>query len=201
MKDSYLYYIPTQKPQQIQGGAGKYHGQVALGYDKKRDKDPKWFLEQAIIEEMLSSLKIGSTVLDCPVGTGRFLKFYHDKGYNAVGVDMSTDMLQVAQAKTIDHNRVKLIHGDVRALPVGDKSVDAAVMCRLTRWLSPKDCQIALGELQRVAREKIVFTARIANHKEARTLELFEAALDGWKIHRQEVGVDMDYYVIELRPS
>jgi hypothetical protein len=52
-------------------------------------------------------------------------------------------------------------------------------------------------EMQRISRQRIIFTARVANHPHARTIDLFESALmDGWKITRNEVGVDMDYYIV-----
>jgi ubiquinone/menaquinone biosynthesis C-methylase UbiE len=184
-------------------GAGKYVGAVAAGYDAKRETDPKWLLEQRLIEDMLSDLPPGSIVLDVPCGTGRFFDFYKSRGFAVRGVDLSSDMLQQAVIKLQAGPvwDVELRQGDVRIMPVTDKACDAAVMCRLTRWLSPQDCQQALRELQRVTKGRIIFTARVANHPHARSVELFEAALDGWKITRNEAGVDLDYRVIELRPS
>ena len=81
-----------------------------------------------------------------------------------------------------------------------DKSVDAAVMVRLTRWLSPDDCQKAMRQLQRVTRQRIIWTARVANHQHARTVELFKTALDGWKITRNEAGHELDYRVLMAEP-
>lgn len=196
---SLMEYISTQ-PLDSSGGAGKYHGAVAHGYDAKREQSPKWFLEQNIIEDMLSDLPKGSWVLDCPCGTGRFFGFYHKKGFIFRGIDRSVDMLRHAADKVIDPMTARLAEGDVRALPAPDKCVDASIMCRLTRWLSPADCQQAMRELQRVSRQKIIFTARVANHQHARTIDLFESALNGWKIARNEAGADIDYRVIELRP-
>jgi ubiquinone/menaquinone biosynthesis C-methylase UbiE len=196
---SLMEYLPTevQVPQQ---GAGKYHGAVATGYDEKRTQDPKWLLEQRIIEDMLDDLHMGDWVLDVPCGTGRFFKFYHDKGFIFRAVDLSVDMLNQASLKVVDPHKARLMQGDVRTLGAPDKCVDAAVMCRLTRWLSPQDCGVALKNLQRIARKKIILTARVANHPHARSIELIESTLDGWEIYRCEVGVDMDYRIIELRP-
>ena len=194
---SLMEYIPTAPPQ---GGPDKYYGQVASGYDAKRAADPKWTLEQNIIEDMLGDMPKGSWVLDVPCGTGRFFKFYHSKGFIFRGVDKSMDMLKQAAQKVVDPMQAQLAQGDVRAIPLYDKSVDAAVMCRLTRWLSPNDCQVALGELQRVARKKIVLTARVRNHPHARSYDLIKGALDGWAIYRDEQGADPDYRIIEMRP-
>jgi ubiquinone/menaquinone biosynthesis C-methylase UbiE len=223
-----MVYLDSPKPsEQVRGqaaqqnGAEKYHGPIAEGYDAKREKDPKWICEQRIITQMLSDLPKGSTILDCPVGTGRFLDFYKTKGFQFIGADLSGDMLVQSALKLVPQPEVErwvaacnqadtimpfrigsnlLVNGDVRQIGLEDKSVDAAVMIRLTRWLSPADCQVAMRELQRVTRQRIVWTARVANHKHARTAELFESALSGWKITRNEAGHELDYRILEARP-
>jgi len=192
-----MQYLPTQQS----SAAQKYHGAVAQGYDQKREDSDKWKIEQAAIEGFLGDLPKGDWVLDVPCGTGRFFKFYHDKGLLFYGLDVSADMLQIAAGKVVDPMKARLGQANVMATTLKDKSVDAAVMCRLTRWLSPEECQLAIKELQRVARKKIIFTARIANHPHARPLEIFEEALDGWKINRTADGYCPEYKIVELTPS
>lgn len=215
---------PSQQPQAPAAGADKYHGAIAEGYDAKRENDPKWVIEQRVITEMLSDLPAGSRVLDVPVGTGRFLDFYGSKKFLFVGADRSGDMLVQSALKLLPQEKVEewvaacnkagriipltikdrgvLLQGDVRKIGLGDKSVEAAVMCRLTRWLTPDECQVAFRELQRVASKRVVWTARVANHIHARSLELFEQALlPGWRITRNEAGYVMDYRVLEARPE
>jgi ubiquinone/menaquinone biosynthesis C-methylase UbiE len=189
-----MHYIQTQPAQ-------KYVGAVAQGYDQKREESDKWKIEQEAIEGLLSDLYRGDWVVDVPCGTGRFFKFYHDKGFIFHGVDVSADMLQIAASKVVDPMKARLFQANVLQLPMADKSVDAAVMCRLTRWLTPEECQIAIKELQRVCRKKIVFTARVADHPHARPLEIFEAALDGWKVGRVVDGYVPEYKIIELVPA
>ena len=227
-----MEYLPPvqQRPMSPQGninppnGASKYHGDIAEGYDAKRVKDAKWVVEQAVIERMLSELPAGSTILDCPVGTGRFLDVYKSKGFQFVGADLSCDMLIQSALKLLPQPEVErwvaacneketvlplrignnaLVNGDVRKIGLPDKAVDAAVMCRLTRWLSPEDNQVAMRELMRVTKGRIIWTARVANHPHARTVELFEAALKpgGWKIARNEAGYITDYRILEARPA
>ena len=221
----YLPPVQQQRPHpgaQQQNGAGKYHGPIAEGYDAKRESDPKWVCEQRVIEGMLADLPAGSTILDIPVGTGRFLPFYQAKGFQFVGADISGDMLVQSALKVMPQNQVemwvaasnerntilplrikdkgKLIVGDVRQIGLEDKSVDCGVMVRLTRWLSPDDCKVAMRELQRVCRQRIVWTARVANHKHARTIELFESALDGWVITGNQAGHELDYRILCCEP-
>ena len=196
MTFSHMHYIETED----KGGAGKYHGAAATGYDEKRGQSDKWLKEQAIIEGMLDDIQPGSWVLDVPCGTGRFFKFYHDKGFIVRGIDASADMLVQAAQKVIDPMKVRLGQADARALPAQDKCVDASVMVRLTRWLSPEDCQIAFKELQRVSRDRIVITARVANHAHARPVELFTDALEpGWSLAKNEEGYAPEYRILMFK--
>jgi ubiquinone/menaquinone biosynthesis C-methylase UbiE len=212
---------PTGAPAQ---GADKYYGAVASNYDAKREKDEKWIVEQRIITDMLSDLPPETIVLDCPVGTGRFLEFYLEKGFNFIGMDLSGDMLIQSALKLgaqpddlqqwvtlckerggvipirIDGDRGQLGQGDVRSTGLPDKSVDACVCVRITRWLSPADCQQMVREMQRISRDRVIFTARIANHPHARSVELFESALaPDWVVDRNEAGYVLDYRIIRLK--
>lgn len=197
---SLMEYIPTQQP----SGAGKYHGAIAAGYDAKRKDDPKRILAKRIVEDMLADLPSGSWLLDCPCGTGRFLPFCQDKGLIYIGMDASIDMLKQAAAKVTNPQKVRLEQASIFELPRDDKSIDASLMIDLTRWImgdyGPDGIKQALSELQRVTRQRIILTARVRNHKFAVTYELIESALDGWKIYRDEAGIDLDYRIIELRP-
>lgn len=216
------------RPQQgvPQGGAGKYHGEVAQGYDAKRKDDAKWTVEQRVIESTLADLPAGSSILDVPVGTGRFIPFYLAHGFNFIGADISGDMLVQSALKILPEAKVEqwvaasnekntilplrakinrngtpveamLVNGDVRNIEIPDQSVDAAVACRITRWLSPEDNQLMFRELQRAARDRVIITARVANHPHARTIELFQGALrTGWHLARNEAGYITDYRVL-----
>lgn len=225
-----MHYLPT--PSQTDtvaplNGADKYYGAVAAGYETKRKDDLKWQIEQTIIEGLLSELPEGAEVLDCPVGTGRFLNFYKDHGVNFTGIDKSCDMLIQSARKIMPEADIekwvqasnaadkvlplamrlpsgkhcKLVHGDVLTIHTGGKkSFDAAVMCRLTRWLSPEECQTAIRNLTGMCRSRVIWTARVANHPHARTKELFEAALSGWKITRDIEGYVPDYRIMMAEP-
>lgn len=205
-----MYYIETGLEidrkgnirQRAQGGAEKYHGDVAEGYDAKREQSEKWKVEQATVERMLRSLTFGDWVLDVPCGTGRFFQFYADQGFCVRALDLSADMLAKAAKKVVDQDKMRLMQGDVRNLDLEDQSVDGAVMVRLTRWLSPQDCQKALKELQRVTRKCIVLTTRIAhqNPELARPVELFLSALnDDWELAENAEGADPAYRILMFK--
>lgn len=216
------YLPPVSQPQGVPAhGADKYYGPIASGYDAKREKDEKWIVEQKIITDMLSDLPAGTTVLDCPVGTGRFLEFYRERGFKFLGIDLSGDMLVqsalkcgaspedlqqwIAMSKqagaiipvTIDTDKGELCQGDVRNTGLPDKCVDAAINCRISRWLAPGDCQVMFKEMQRVSRKHVIWTARVANHAHARTRELFESVLQpGWSITDDVAGYCTDYRIL-----
>ncbi len=185
------------------GGARKYRGEVAKGYDAKRENRPKWIEENRIIGGWLSDLPPGTTVLDCPVGTGRFLRLFEESGFNVICMDASEDMLIKAhEIGSVVKN--DYVIGDACDTKLPDKIVDLVMMIRLTRWLSPEDCIRALKEMQRVAKKRVVFTARVRHPSRpdlVRGYDIIEAALDGWKITKDEGLPDDDAYrIIQLEP-
>ena len=194
----------------------KYTGDVATGYDAKRQGSEKWKVEQRIIEGMLSDLPYGSWVLDAPCGSGRWLDLCRQKGFIYRGIDVSDDMIQQAKAKLGDDQPIaeltqddgKIIRfpqfhfdrANVLSCGAPDKSVDAALNIRITRWLSPQECQQMFKEMQRISRDRIIFTARVANHPHARSLELFEAAMaDDWMLECSEAGSEKEYRIFMFR--
>lgn len=201
----YLPPVAAAQPQLPQHGAGKYHGQVAGNYDAKRETSEKWIVEQRIIEGWLDELPDSSTVLDAPMGTGRFMEIAARKKFQLFGLDRQEDMLQQAlkKAKSIGYD-FKFRIGNVLETGLPDKSVDCVTCIRLTRWMieehGPEGIQRLLRELQRVSRKRIILTARVAGHKWAVTTDLIESALDGWRIERNVAGYELNYRVIQLSP-
>lgn len=194
-----MEYLPTAQAM----GARKYTGENAgQGYDAKRETTEKWQIEQKIICGMLANLPKGHWVLDVPCGTGRFFSYYHQQGLCFRGVDMSADQLAAASEKIKDPMKARLMQADVRNLPLDDKSVDASVMCRMTRWLSPEDCQIAFKELMRVTRDRIILTVRVANHPHERPVELFESVCgEDWDLAENKEGYCPDYRILMFKRS
>ncbi len=219
MTEQLLNYIPTPPVMPEAAGARKYHGEVAANYDAKREQTPKWIAEQRIIEQMLSDLPPGSWILDAPCGTGRFFEFYQRQGFIVRGVDLEADMLNVASQKISNPTAIingnaqfVLVQNDVRRTGLPDKSIDATVNVRITRWIEnekgepcPIACQNMFREMQRISRDRVVLTTRIAHptHPDiARPVSLFESALKpGWKLAFSEAGSEEDYRVLMFRRS
>jgi ubiquinone/menaquinone biosynthesis C-methylase UbiE len=101
-------------------------------------------LENGLASELTPSLA-GLCLLDAGCGTGRRL---HDCGATSmVGVDLSPEMLEAGRVMVPDA-KLRLLTGDVRALPLPDATFDI-VWCRLVVGHLP-DCGPAYAELGRV---------------------------------------------------
>lgn len=75
-----------------------YFGDVAARYDANR-AGAKWRAEQEAVREFLGRIRetLGDySLVDIPVGTGRFLEFYREFDVAATGLDVSGDMLAEA---------------------------------------------------------------------------------------------------------
>jgi len=180
-------------------GALKYHGDVATGYDAKGENNPKWHLENQIVRDYLEGFPAGTTLLDCPIGTGRFIPLYVEKEFVVTGMDISSAMLDEARKKVPHNGNIELKVGSVLNTCLPANFVDVAIMFRLTRWLTPEQCGLAMKELQRVAKQAIIFTARVRNHPHQRPYEIFlEASGPDWQITEDRPADGEDYRVIKM---
>lgn len=160
----------------------KYTGQTASDYEANRTQSKKWQSEQALLARIIGALPAGSTALDIPCGTGRLQSIFASNGIRAVGMDVNRDMAAQAEAKGME-----VRYGDILYIPTGAASFDNAFCIRLLNWLDSADTVRALRELQRVTRQSITFTLRVAEHPRARPLSLVESALKpGWTIGANE---------------
>lgn len=89
-------------------------------------------------------------VLDVACGTGEFerLLLQDHPNQHIIGIDLSTEMLAIAQAKLQHYSTVTLRSGSVTALPLKDESVDTVVCASAFHYF---DCPLdALAEMRRV---------------------------------------------------
>jgi ubiquinone/menaquinone biosynthesis C-methylase UbiE len=141
--------------------ADRYIGQRASDYDEKRSGDLKWQKEQEAMSELLKALPAGSTVLDIPVGTGRFISLYQDYGLRPSGMDISKDMLERSREKAASLNVAMSLHvADIRNICAEDGSFDAAVCIRFLNWVPTEGFKQAVAELTRVSRKHLFLSVR-----------------------------------------
>jgi SAM-dependent methyltransferase len=98
----------------------------------------------------------GRTVLDVGTGTGRAAIALARRGAMVTGVDASKEMLDVARVRAADaHVGVTFVTGDAHGLAFDDRSFDAVVCLRVL--MHTPDWRQSLGELCRIARDRVVF--------------------------------------------
>jgi len=129
-----------------------YTGIRARHYDADRRNDPKWHWEIEAVSNILVGLEIKS-VIDAPVGSGRFLPFY---GVPTYALDLSEDMIDIAKVRF--PNAEYILHDIVRyPLPV---EADLVVSIRFLNLITSTEADRALGNLLSSARQYAIFTAR-----------------------------------------
>ncbi len=141
----------------------RYSGSLAKKYDKNRARDAQWIFEDRAVDGFLSHISPGGSVLDVPVGTGRFLPLYRKYGLKATGIDASADMLAEAarKAKEIDY-ACTLNVGDIRAIAAPDSAYDGVLCIRFLNWVDSDALKPVLAELNRVARSWLILGIRCA---------------------------------------
>lgn len=167
---------------------------IAAQYEAKFSRAQKWVRERAAVAELLHGLPPGSTVLDCPVGTGRFLPLYEERGLFCFGIDVSPEMIR----------SIKLEYGQPVRLEVGDLfeldyQVHVAVCVRfLGDHLDPGKLREALAALRRCA-PTIICGLRYGGRKEpgkwAHSRESFEEAVKPYRVERRIALDDRDYWM------
>ena len=103
-------------------------------------------VEEPPMRALIETLPPG-TVLDAACGTGRYAAMLADRGHEVIGIDQSGAMLDIARKKLPSAD---FREGDLTALPLPDRSVDA-VVCALALVHIP-DLASALREFARVIR-------------------------------------------------
>lgn len=186
----------------------KYHGRMAETYETKRKKQQRWDIENDVVAKMLKKLKPKS-VLDVPVGTGRFIPVYDKLRVRMViGIDISDSMLALAKQKAKKAKRtiVTLKCKDVRK--VKTIGVDVSVCVRFLDLIDDKAMREVVTKLCKVSRRAIICTIRLgptyvpksntATHDEKK----FRAHLkkQGWKISKSVPIFTQGWFVFLLKP-
>jgi SAM-dependent methyltransferase len=148
-------------PSEAYPARSRYQGEVAARYVERRAGSRKWAREQSALQAVVAGLAPGTTILDVPLGTGRFLDFYARAGCRVLGLDISQDMMAVARDADGHESLRALVQGDAASIPLRDRCVDYVVCTRLSNWLPPPVLARAVSEFARIARRGLVIEARV----------------------------------------
>jgi ubiquinone/menaquinone biosynthesis C-methylase UbiE len=156
----------------------RYRGSRARDYNRRRERTALYQREQDTIDAFLAQLPEGSSIVDVPVGTGRYLELYKKHNLAVTGLDVSDDMLAEArtQAATLDLGAT-LRREDIRHIAAPDGGFDTVLCMRFLNWLDTAGLEIVLAELTRVARTHLILGvhSKLANPK-IRNRSLWRAA-------------------------
>ena len=135
--------------------------EAAETYEEIRFKSLKGRLadkrEKEMIGELLSDLLKGSLVLDLACGTGRITEFLLSKGYRVWGIDISPEMLKVAQKRLSSFGELfNLRQAEAENLPFAGKFFDSATCIKLLGHIPSKTRVKILQEIKRVTKDPFI---------------------------------------------
>ncbi len=99
---------------------------------------------------VVGSLRPSRVVLEAGIGTGRYSSPLESEGFEMTGVDLSVEMMRRAREKGLR----RLVRGDLHRLPFRDGAFDACLIVHVLQLIP--DPKLALAELRRVARDRVV---------------------------------------------
>ena len=123
---------------------------IASRYDATRDIPERYLLAcyDRLIERGL--FPPNGSILDAGCGTGQVSLPLAARGYQVHGIDISEEMIKLAQRKVCAGWRARYVVGDVRDIAANDGSIDAVVVSKLFQHI--QDWKEACRELIRVVR-------------------------------------------------
>lgn len=129
--------------------AGKYYGDKATGYDEKRLSKDAFHNDQFVIQNFLKAVVTsGHNVLDVACGTNRISDFIRSLGGKYHGIDISSDMVELAREKD-PQSDIRV--ADARNIPHPDATFDLVMTIKFLKWL-PDDTTLeaVVKEISRV---------------------------------------------------
>jgi len=150
--------LETYRDQQV---AATYDQRWSSARGKKRDKRKAAALQRAVAAVLKERAMGAKTLLDIPCGTGRFSDLWEAQGFQVLGADLATPMLQEARNK---HPQATFFAADLARLPFADEAIDLGICIRFLHLVRDPNLRIAfLRELRRVCKVGAVIDYRHAH--------------------------------------
>jgi SAM-dependent methyltransferase len=139
-----------------------YSRRHAQQYESKR-QGKRWKLETRTFRSLFGRVN-PTTVLDCPVGTGRWFDIYQEHGATVLGIDLSKDMLAEAAKKIragakITLKRADILTGDGDELGAGYELI---VCIRFVHWLRLRDVARLMARFSATRSPYLLLGARVS---------------------------------------
>ena len=172
-----------------------YNNNIAANYEKERIETKQWKEEQKIVEGYIKKIKPIS-VLDIPVGTGRFFG-----KYKTTGVDVSLDMLEIAEGKMGKDDKVIL--GDIFNIDYNSK-FDVVISMRFLNWITTEELTEVMKNLSNATSKYLILGIHLEDgqkgevffHKEEDIEELFKK--NRLKVLEKKLAREDKYYIFLL---
>lgn len=103
----------------------KVYDKIAEKYSELYDED---FCDAEFLDKFLTFLSNKASILDVGCGTGRSTKYFSDKGYNVIGLDLSKKMIEIAKKS---YPNIDFRLGDMRNINLSKKFEGIAFMYSL----------------------------------------------------------------------
>ncbi len=133
----------------------RYYGKTARNYEVIRSKQGWWAVEQREMKSLLELLPEGLSVVDIPFGTGRFVPYYIERGFETNGLDSSDAMID--QAREILGSQMEGVNvrrGFSTELPFENNQFDLLVSTRFLRdIITFADVKTTMAEFARVTKQ------------------------------------------------
>lgn len=138
-------------------GKSAYYGKIASRYDEQRITEPIWNAEQEFVSGWVRTLASGTTILDVPAGTGRFLGIFLDRGLKVHAQDISADMLAEIHRRLAPlPPGLNVRVGDAEQLDLPSDAVDFVISWRFFHLIPLDVLGRVLPEFRRVCRGTVV---------------------------------------------
>lgn len=135
---------------------------VARSYDARR-LGVLWNYEIEFVRRFIRRLDADASILDIPVGTGRFSALLAPHFRRVQGVDISEEMLAVAARKLKGVENARLAKADAEKLPFADDEFDYCFSIRFFGHTPPEVRNRVFKELARVTRRQLLLTLYVCD--------------------------------------
>ncbi len=149
---------------------------IAGEYAQQFDGDNRDVL---FVDNFLRLLPPNAEVVDIGSGTGKWAKYFSEKGHKVIATDISHEMLRISKTARPD---IPVVQADMRHLPFSREMCDAATLLYSLFHLTKQEAEKVLRQLHDIVRENgYIFLALQEGEGEE-------------MIHRNYDGKEVDFF-------